>query len=173
MGENIFKKLVDDSNVRLSEISRVTKINRSTLNNYFRGDSIPKLENAQKLANFFGVSVSDVMGLDSAKEEIDDVKKALEVLNSASEKVKNNKQYQELIKKFESYETQVTNLAKLEEATSEKLEELNKLQVEVLQTEIDNLMFSFLNLSENNRNKVQEYAELLLISQAESIKKNK
>ncbi|HEM3697681.1 TPA: helix-turn-helix transcriptional regulator [Streptococcus suis] len=62
-----FQILVKDSHKTLKEISEETGIGYSTLGNYNQGTS-PKRENAEILANYFGVSTSYIMGIDEVSE---------------------------------------------------------------------------------------------------------
>ena len=59
-----FQLLVKESNKSLTEISRETGISYSTLGNYNQGTRTPKKNNAQILADYFGVSVPYLLGLD-------------------------------------------------------------------------------------------------------------
>ncbi len=59
-----FQLLVKDSKLSLKEISEATGIGYSTLGNYNQGTRIPNGKNAQILADFFGVSIPCLLGLD-------------------------------------------------------------------------------------------------------------
>lgn len=56
------KKLREEKNLTLKELSSETGIAISTLNSYEKGYRVPKIENLQKLANFFNASVSYLQG---------------------------------------------------------------------------------------------------------------
>ena len=61
---NHITKLIEDSGKKLTEISSATNIAYPTLSGYNQGIRTPKKENAQKLADYFGVSVAYILGLD-------------------------------------------------------------------------------------------------------------
>lgn len=63
MGNNI-GKLIKSSKKKLTEISDSTGISYSTLGNYNQGTRTPKKENAKILADYFGVSIPYLLGLD-------------------------------------------------------------------------------------------------------------
>lgn len=75
--ENQLKKLRLESNLSLGQLSaeledKGVKIGRASLNNYERGDQEPSLKTWQILADYFGVSVAYLIGIDSleGKNEI-------------------------------------------------------------------------------------------------------
>jgi len=51
-----FKKLLDDNNVKASEIAKTTGIPPSTFSDWKVGRSRPKLDKIKKIADYFGVS---------------------------------------------------------------------------------------------------------------------
>ena len=59
-----FQLLVKDRKLSLKEISEATGIRYSTLGNYNQGTRIPNAKNAQILADYFGVSIPYLLGLD-------------------------------------------------------------------------------------------------------------
>lgn len=66
-----FQLLVKESNKSLTEISQETGISYSTLGNYNQGTRTPKKENAKILADYFGVSVPYLLGLDDNRQILD------------------------------------------------------------------------------------------------------
>lgn len=64
-----FQSLVKDSKLSLKEISQETGISYSTLGNYNQGTRTPKKENAKILADYFGVSIPYLLGLDDIFEK--------------------------------------------------------------------------------------------------------
>lgn len=64
---NHITKLIEDSGKKLTEISSATNIPYPTLSGYNQGIRTPKKENAQKLADYFGVAVAYILGLDDNK----------------------------------------------------------------------------------------------------------
>lgn len=63
MGNNI-EKLIEESQKKLTTISKETGIAYPTLSGYNQGIRTPKKKNAQILADYFGVSVPYLLGLD-------------------------------------------------------------------------------------------------------------
>ena len=59
-----FQLLVKDSKLSLKEISEATGIGYSTLGNYNQGTRIPNAKNAQILSDYFGVSITYLLGID-------------------------------------------------------------------------------------------------------------
>ncbi|HEM3615071.1 TPA: helix-turn-helix transcriptional regulator [Streptococcus suis] len=59
------RELVVKSGKRLKKISEETGIGYSTLGNYNQGSRTPKAKNAQILANYFGVSIPYLLGIDN------------------------------------------------------------------------------------------------------------
>lgn len=62
---NRLKQLRKEKGLTLDEIQNQTGIKRGTFNNYEAGKTEPKLETWQKLADFFGVSVPYLQGIDN------------------------------------------------------------------------------------------------------------
>ena len=57
-----FQSLVRDRGLSLKEISEATGIGYSTVGNYNQGSRIPNARNAQLLSEYFGVSISYLLG---------------------------------------------------------------------------------------------------------------
>lgn len=64
---NRIKKLRKAKKVTLVEMGKALDITRSTLSRYENEESEPKQETWGKLANYFGVSVAYIMGLNTAQ----------------------------------------------------------------------------------------------------------
>ena len=64
-----FQLLVKDRSLSLKEISEITGIGYSTLGNYNQGSQTPNAKNAQILADYFGVSIPYLLGLDNVFEK--------------------------------------------------------------------------------------------------------
>lgn len=64
---NRIKKLRKAKNVTLVEMGKALDIPRSTLSRYENEESERKQETWEKLANYFGVSVPYIMGLNTAQ----------------------------------------------------------------------------------------------------------
>lgn len=65
---NHITQLIEESGKKLTEISSATNIAYPTLSGYNQGIRKPKKDNAQKLADYFGVSVAYILGLDNNKQ---------------------------------------------------------------------------------------------------------
>ena len=66
-----FQSLVKDSKLSLKEISEITGIGYSTLGNYNQGSRTPNAKNAQILADYFGVTIPYLLGLDDNPNLVD------------------------------------------------------------------------------------------------------
>ena len=64
---NRLKKLRKENGMTLDKLSEGTGISRATLNRYENGDSEPKQATWQQLADFFGVTLSYMLGLSDQK----------------------------------------------------------------------------------------------------------
>lgn len=64
---NHIAKLIENSGKKLTEISNATNIAYPTLSGYNQGIRKPKKDKAQKLADYFGVSVAYILGIDDEK----------------------------------------------------------------------------------------------------------
>lgn len=60
----IFEELLKTKGVSAYKVSQEAKVPQSTLSDWKRGRSVPKLDKLQKIADYFGVSVDYLMGLD-------------------------------------------------------------------------------------------------------------
>ena len=64
---NNIAKLIEESGKKIKSISETLDISYPTLSSYNQGIRKPKKENAQKLADYFGVSVAYILGIDDEK----------------------------------------------------------------------------------------------------------
>ena len=69
--KNIFSELARNKGKSLKEISEETGILYPTLSGYNQGIRTPKKENAKKLADYFGVSVAYLLGLENMDSKRD------------------------------------------------------------------------------------------------------
>ena len=62
----IFAKLMAERGLTAYRISKDTGLSQATLSDWKRGRSTPKLPKLQKLADYFGVSLEYMMGMETA-----------------------------------------------------------------------------------------------------------
>ena len=60
----IYCKLRDERKVRDADVSKATEIPKSTFSDWKSGRSTPKKDKIQKIANYFGVTVDYLMGVE-------------------------------------------------------------------------------------------------------------
>lgn len=80
----IFERLLKSRNVTAYQVAKATGISQSTLSDWKKGRSVPKMDKIQKIAEYFGVSVEYLMGVEMEKDPTpksevteDDIKYAL------------------------------------------------------------------------------------------------
>ena len=71
---NNIAKLIEESGKKIKSISEALDISYPTLSSYNQGIRKPKKENAQKLADYFGVSVAYILGIDEEKYDPSNLK---------------------------------------------------------------------------------------------------
>lgn len=59
---SIFEGLLKERGVRVSDVAKATSISPSTFTDWKKGKSTPKADKLQKIADYFGVTVSYLMG---------------------------------------------------------------------------------------------------------------
>ena len=64
---NNIAKLIEETGKKRKSISEALDTSYATLSSYNQGIRKPKKENAQKLADYFGVSVAYILGIDEEK----------------------------------------------------------------------------------------------------------
>ncbi|MGN1201324.1 MAG: helix-turn-helix domain-containing protein [Candidatus Caccovivens sp.] len=64
----VLNDLMIDKDITIKELAELTKINLSTLYKYFKHDTIPDLERAIILSDFFNCSINFLLGLSDKKE---------------------------------------------------------------------------------------------------------
>ncbi|QIB68225.1 helix-turn-helix transcriptional regulator [Aminipila butyrica] len=69
----IFEELLKNNGLTAYKVSQEAKVPQSTLSDWKRGRSIPKVDKLQKLADYFGVSVDYLMGLNKTVAPIETV----------------------------------------------------------------------------------------------------
>lgn len=67
---NKLKKLRKSKNKTLTQMSQEIGIGRGTINNYEVGRTEPSIANLEKLSDYFGVSIDDLLGIKDEKTEI-------------------------------------------------------------------------------------------------------
>lgn len=58
----IFEQLLQARNVTAYQVAKATGIAQSTLSDWKKGRSIPKMDKMQKIADYFGISVDYLLG---------------------------------------------------------------------------------------------------------------
>lgn len=81
MIKNRLKEMRKKHNFTLDDIQKMTGIKRGTYSNYENGNTEPKIETWQKLANFFGVSVPYIQGIEPKLSAKDILKKIIPELH--------------------------------------------------------------------------------------------
>ncbi|HGD5378200.1 TPA: helix-turn-helix domain-containing protein [Streptococcus agalactiae] len=93
-----FQLLVKESQKKLTTISEETGIAYSTLSGYNQGTRTPKKKNAQILAEYFGVSVPYLLGLDDNPPALNDSLEKIMVIHEVLNAGDNILAAQELLK---------------------------------------------------------------------------
>lgn len=73
--KNRLRELREEKKLSLRELSELVGMSAAVLGNYERGDRQPKIEAWQKLADFFDVSTSYIMGISDERNELNDLLK--------------------------------------------------------------------------------------------------
>ena len=63
-------RLQSKENLTLDDVASATGINRATLSRYENGNTEPKIGALKKLSEFYGVSVTELMGVDDIYQQI-------------------------------------------------------------------------------------------------------
>ena len=104
----VFTKLLETYNVKASDVSKATGINQAVFSEWKKGKSNPKVDKLKKIADYFGVTVSFLMGEVKSITptiEFDTDEEALEFLNSLSFLEKMNIEGLKAANKYLSYLT--------------------------------------------------------------------
>lgn len=56
-----FEKLLNEKDVRIADVSKATGIDKSTFSHWKAGKYTPKWDKLKKIADYFGVTVDDLM----------------------------------------------------------------------------------------------------------------
>lgn len=73
--KNRLRELREEKKLSLRELSDLVGMSAAVLGNYERGDRQPKIDAWQKLADFFDVSPSYIMGISDERNELNDLLK--------------------------------------------------------------------------------------------------
>lgn len=121
----VFEKLLARDGVSIAEVSRATGISQSVFSNWKKRRGNISANNAEKIANYFGVTVGFLQGVqedEQTKEYFNDVATALEAQQMFEDKrirglnhIKKNTDPD----KFATYYQMLVNLYKLENPTDE------------------------------------------------------
>lgn len=66
----IFEQLLHSRNVTAYQVSKATGISQSTLSDWKKGRSVPKMDKMQKIADFFGVTVDYLLGTEKERDPV-------------------------------------------------------------------------------------------------------
>lgn len=107
------RELIVKSGKKLTEISQETGISYSTLGNYNQGTRTPNAKNAQILADYFGVSIPYLLGLDDTPTLVNPrdtipAKWIQELFSISHKKSELLQEYMELDKKEKAILKQIT-----------------------------------------------------------------
>ena len=64
-GEKLYQKyleLLNKHKIKTADVCRATKIHPSTFTDWKKGKSKPKIDKIQKIADFFGVAITEFLG---------------------------------------------------------------------------------------------------------------
>ena len=67
--KNQIRRLAAENNITIAKLAVAIGVQPHTLRRYTRHEAEPKLELAEKLAQFFDVSVADVIGTESVQQQ--------------------------------------------------------------------------------------------------------
>ena len=189
------KQLRKEKDITLKEMSKEVGINISTISNYENGYSVPKPDKLKKLASFFDVSESYLLGyierpsLPNRLRELRKEKKmSIEQLSTkvgidegriialeSREDFKN-------IKKNDAYHSDVKKLADFFNTTIDYLEGVVGYREDIFFTDLASAIFSEFSsvaystliamqyLSEENQRKILKYARFIAIEEARKLK---
>lgn len=65
----MFQKLLDERGATAYQVSKATGISTGSLTDWKKGRSSPKIENLQKIADYFGVTIDYFYGKEERKKE--------------------------------------------------------------------------------------------------------
>lgn len=165
---NRLKKLRVDNNLTLkqlaSELNKLYNLNISDgqLSNYENGKRQPRTQEFWgKLAKYFDVSISYIMGLSDSSESVSSIRKEISAL--ADKAQNDNFKNPETEEKFWNLVFKMSEIEKKESPfQSDVLQEINFSK---LAPDSDFLLFTFQQLDDNNQKKLIDYLHLLLQSQ--------
>lgn len=116
----VFEKLLERDGVSIADVSKATGISASVFSNWKKRRGKISAGNAEKIANFFGVTVGFLQGVQEdvqSKEYFDNVATALEAQNMFEDKrirglnhIRKNMDQM----KFDAYYQMLVNLYKME-----------------------------------------------------------
>lgn len=62
---HIFKKLIDSKGITAYRVSKGTGIAEATLSDWKNGKSTPKVDKLRKIADYLGVTLNELIGINS------------------------------------------------------------------------------------------------------------
>ena len=67
---DILQKLMEDNNVNTVTLGRVLDVSDESVSNWKKGKSLPKVDIAMKIADFFGITLGELVGERKPESEI-------------------------------------------------------------------------------------------------------
>lgn len=102
------KKYIAKSGKDRGEIASELKISYSTLTDWINGNKYPRINNVEKLAEYFNISKSDLI------EDFEEIKKDNDALATIIVKLRTNKELLDVVEKLLSLEkTKLESLSRL------------------------------------------------------------
>lgn len=83
-------RLQSEDNPTLDDVASATGINRATLSRYENSNTEPKMSALKKLADYYKVPVSELMGIDTVNKVIADMKKAGNIIDAQGDSYLSN-----------------------------------------------------------------------------------
>ncbi|RDF92554.1 helix-turn-helix domain-containing protein [Leuconostoc mesenteroides] len=95
-------RLQSKENLTLDDVASATGINRATLSRYENGNTEPKIGALKKLSEFYGVSVTELMGVDDIYQQISGLADTFRKSNDRMLKTQLNRISNTKLRDFES-----------------------------------------------------------------------
>ena len=108
MFSNNLKKYIAKSGKDRNEIARELEVSYSTLTDWVNGNKYPRINNIERIATYFKVSISDLV------EDFEDIKKDNDAITTIIVKLRTNKELLDVVEKLLSLDkTKLESLSRL------------------------------------------------------------